>query len=231
MRVNWLTSLKTIYPLPRDAPSGLTIECLSPTGRQTERYETAILDCIGPDEKIAKALEHSEHNDVSVVLKITYGDSTVILGGDLEDEGWKEVVEEYGEANLKASAVKVSHHGSENGYCDRLWEHFAAAGKPIAVIAPAHRYKLPKPAALTLISSHADTIVATCQPRLDWAVPRLSGRTGPPLESRIAMRTHLSAMHLADGSPCGQCSLQLDNKGNVKVELTKPAIQLSGGLI
>jgi beta-lactamase superfamily II metal-dependent hydrolase len=224
MRPNPLTSLKTLYPLPRDEAKGLKIECLAPSGKQVERYHSAILSCIGPDEQIAKELKHSDHNEVSVVLKITYGETTVILGGDLEKAGWEEVVREYGEANLKAAAVKVSHHGSENGYCDHLWKHFTVEGKTIALIAPQHRHRLPRPDALEEISKHANKIVATCKPRMPWASK--SAIREPLPESRVILRTHLSAMKVSDGAPCGQCSLWFDEQGNMKLELIEPAIAL-----
>ncbi len=222
-RPNPLTSLKTLYPLPRDEGKGLKIECLAPSGVQVAKYHEAILECVGPDEKIAKELKHSDHNEVSVVLKITYGETVVILGGDLEKAGWEEVVREYGEANLKAVAVKVSHHGSENGYCTDLWKYFTTGGKTIAMIAPQHRHKLPRPAGLDDISQFASQIVATCKPKLDWVSK--SGLREPQPESRVILRTHLSAMKLADDTPCGQCSFKFDNLGNVvELALTEPAV-------
>ena len=115
------------HPKRSEKPTAYKIECLSPTGRQIERYEGAVWECIGPDGRIAKKLSRSQHNDISLVLKITYGNTKIILGGDLEKTGWEEVVEDAGESDLSVCTVKVSHHGSENGYCDRLWEHFAGA--------------------------------------------------------------------------------------------------------
>lgn len=227
IRPNPLTSMKTLYPLPRDESKGLKIECLAPSGTQVARYHEAILDCIGPDEQIAKELKHAEHNEVSVVLKITYGETVVILGGDLEKGGWEEVIREYGEANLKALAVKVSHHGSETGYCPGLWKHFTAEGKTIAMIAPQHRHKLPRPEGLEDISKFASQIVATCKPKLGWK--STSAVREPVSESRLILRTHLSAMKLADSTPCGQCSYKFDNLGNVvERELIEPAVVLHG---
>ena len=104
------------HPKRSERPTAYKIECLSPTGRQIERYEGAIWECIGPDGRIAKKLSRSQHNDISLVLKITYGNTKIILGGDLEKTGWEEVVEDAGESDLSVCAVKVSHHGSENGY-------------------------------------------------------------------------------------------------------------------
>jgi beta-lactamase superfamily II metal-dependent hydrolase len=226
MTVCRATSRMTLYPPPADRSVSFRIECLSPTGRQAELYEKAIFECIGPDGQIARKLPHSQHNDVSVVLRIVYGDTRVVLGGDLEAVGWADVISETGGTNLEASAVKVSHHGSENGYCDGLWEHFAAAGKPIAVITPAHRYKLPKPTALTHISGHARAIYATCRPRLDWRVLHPGSGPGAPLESRLAIRETFSTIPATDGTQSGRCSLKFDAAGEVDIELLAPALTL-----
>lgn len=225
MLSNRLSSLKTPYPLPSDESKNFKIECLAPSGKQIEKYESAIFDCIGADDRIAKEIKHSDHNEVSVVLKITYGDTVVILGGDLEKAGWEEVVREYGGAKLVASAVKVSHHGSENGYCEKLWEHFSVGGKPVAVIAPQHRHRLPRPVALDHISKHAEAILSTCKPRVEWTAPYPVAHS-VSLESRLMLRPYVTAVRLADGTPCGQCSLTFDSKGRTDLELTEPAVSL-----
>ena len=220
-------SQTNLYPKRSDSPTTYKIECLSPTGRQVERYEGAVWNCIGADGKIAKKLANSEHNDISIVLKITYGDTRIILGGDLEQEGWEDVIEETGGPNLSACAVKVSHHGSENGYCDRLWEHFSRERKPIAIVAPRWRYSLPKPDALTHIFQHAREVYSTSQPRLQWTPPPLpTSPGGPPLESRLKVRELFSANPILDWSECGRCSLIFDDKGQVQIELEKPALSL-----
>lgn len=222
-------SLTNPYPKRSDPPVSYKIECLSPTGRQVERYEGAVWKCIGSDGKTAKILTNSDHNDISLVLKITYGDTKIILGGDLEEEGWEDVVAETGEPNLSACAVKVSHHGSENGYCDRLWEHFSREGKPIAVVAPRWRYWLPKPDALNHIFQHAREIYSTSQPRLEWTPPPLpSSPGGPPLESRLKVRESFSAIPAAGWADCGRCSLIFDDKGKVQVEVEPPGRSLLG---
>jgi beta-lactamase superfamily II metal-dependent hydrolase len=229
MRVCRANSQTNPYPKRSDPPASYKIECLSPTGRQVERYEGAVWNCIGPDGKISKDLTKSEHNDISLVLKITYGDTSVVLGGDLEKKGWEDVVEEAGGPNLAASAVKVSHHGSKNGYCDRLWEHFSREGKPIAVVAPRWRYSLPKPDALTHISQHAREIYSTSQPRIQWT-PSLPPASpgGPPIESRIKVREAFSAIPAAGRAECGRCSLVFDDKGKVEVEVKPPGRSLVG---
>lgn len=50
-------------------------------------------------------------NNQSLTLKLTYGDSTIMLAGDLYTGGEKEIVERYGEA-LDCDVMKVNHHGA-----------------------------------------------------------------------------------------------------------------------
>lgn len=49
-------------------------------------------------------------NNQSIVLRITYGETTFLLTGDLEKEGEKELLQN--PELLKANVVKVGHHGS-----------------------------------------------------------------------------------------------------------------------
>ena len=99
--------------------------------------------------------------------------------------------------------------------------------KPIAVIAPQHRYSLPKPAALAHIRKHAREIYATCQPREDWSPPPPPAPPdGPPIESRLMVRQTFSAIPAENRMECGRCSLIFDDKGQVQVELEKPALSL-----
>jgi competence protein ComEC len=49
-------------------------------------------------------------NNLSLVMKITYGESSFLFGGDLYVSGEQEVVERYGN-RLHADVFKVGHHG------------------------------------------------------------------------------------------------------------------------
>ncbi len=50
-------------------------------------------------------------NNHSLVLKFTYGQSTLLFAGDLYTAGEKKVVEEYG-ARLDCDVMKANHHGA-----------------------------------------------------------------------------------------------------------------------
>lgn len=63
---------------------------------------------------------------------------------------------------LAAEIVKVSHHGSTNGYCTDLWSTFVSRKQTIAVLTPYHRHHLPETAALDEISRCAGTVYSVC---------------------------------------------------------------------
>ena len=50
-------------------------------------------------------------NDCSIVLKITYQDTSMLFTGDMQDDTEKVLVARYGQ-ELKADMLKVGHHGS-----------------------------------------------------------------------------------------------------------------------
>lgn len=57
--------------------------------------------------------DFADANDQSVVLKIEYGDSSVLLAGDTSFQPWKEkILSYYSDEKLHANILLGSHHGS-----------------------------------------------------------------------------------------------------------------------
>lgn len=69
--------------------------------------------------------EDEDWNNISQVLRIEYGKSSLILPGDVEAKAQEAMVEEFGDG-LKSTILKAPHHGRESGY----YEDFAAAVSP-----------------------------------------------------------------------------------------------------
>ena len=65
-------------------------------------------------------------NNNSVVLRITYGENTILLTGDIEKATERSLAQQ----NLKADVVKVPHHGSKTSSTD----NFVLATKPTFAI-------------------------------------------------------------------------------------------------
>jgi competence protein ComEC len=54
-------------------------------------------------------------NDLSIVLRISHGGTSIILPGDAEEEAWSEMLGHFG-VGLKCNILKASHHGRDSGY-------------------------------------------------------------------------------------------------------------------
>lgn len=223
IKVKRAQSLMTLYPDPAAMTGEFQIDCIGPSGSEIERYEGAVWTCINEKDEIVESLPRSLHNKVSLVLKLVYGETCVLLGGDLEKSGWQEVIKEYGAGKLAACAVKVSHHGSPNGYCDGLWRYFAANGKPVAIIAPSRSHRLPTPEALKQIREFAEAVYVTCQFDGCDLAEAVSHPT-TPIESRLAMRNEFATTPKATSTiQVGLCSMKFDKNGHVDVEVRYPA--------
>lgn len=75
-------------------------------------------------------------NPRSVVLKLRVGEESVLLTGDLEDEGEARLLARAGAGELAATVLKVPHHGSARACTDALLE---AVRPSIALISCGHR--------------------------------------------------------------------------------------------
>ena len=85
-------------------------------------------------------------NNSSVVLWIKIGETSIMLGGDMEDSsgnrGWSAIVNSTEKPQGQASVFKIPHHGSRNAHNDNVW-HFMLANAPFAILSPFIRTPLP----------------------------------------------------------------------------------------
>src|SRR6266542_3720151 len=93
---------------------------------------------------VGGARETFAANDASLVLRVTYGETTFLFAGDLEEAGEASAIAQGG---LRADVVKVPHHGSRTSST----APFAAAVRPrLAVVSSGlgNRYGFPHEEAL-----------------------------------------------------------------------------------
>jgi competence protein ComEC len=101
--------------------------------------ETSI-SIINPDTKLVRAGGLSDNN-ASVVVRLSYGESSLLLCGDIEsDLEYLLINEQY---NLNSTVLKVPHHGSDSASSPE----FINAVNPAAVVISCGRYSR-KPAGL-----------------------------------------------------------------------------------
>lgn len=111
---------------------------LSPHDDEFARF----LDSIGtlfPREGETKTrIPDVSPNHVSVVLWIHVHDIVVLLGADLETQGWVRIVESQGRPQKRGTAFKVPHHGAASAYEPRVWREMLEPN-PVAVLTPWRR--------------------------------------------------------------------------------------------
>lgn len=96
--------------------SGVTIDMFNPE-------ERLLAECTGRVEEL---------NNVSILMKFTYGTSTFLTGGDLYQNREMELASVYGEV-LKADILKANHHGTYTSNCGQWLKTVS----PAVIFAPA----------------------------------------------------------------------------------------------
>jgi hypothetical protein len=108
-----------------------------------------------------------EPNASSVVVWITVGETSILLGGDLEVQsdatrGWTAVIGAEMRDGARATLVKIPHHGSTNAYDAEMWIQMLVEN-PIAVLSPFiwGRHGLPNTTERAVICAHTDRAFIT----------------------------------------------------------------------
>lgn len=105
-------------------------------------------------------------NQKSIVLLLKLGNHRAILGADLEVTGshltgWECILQSCTVIDKKSSYIKISHHGSENGYHVDIWNNLLESN-PQATLTPWNRNKgLPRPEMVARYKSHTDNLYIT----------------------------------------------------------------------
>ena len=97
-------------------------------------------------------LSVNEENQNSLIYRLSYGPTEILLVGDVELEGEKRFVKKYKE-QIKSDIVMIAHHGSVGGSGEEFLECVDA---DVAVISVGkdNPYNLPHPTALNRIKKH-----------------------------------------------------------------------------
>lgn len=109
---------------------------------------------------IAPNDDYDDPNEMSIVIKSVYGDTSVMLTGDAEVESEGDIVKRWSAATLKCDILKVGHHGSTTSTTDAFLN---AVDPEIAVIScgEGNKYGHPHDETIEKLTAKGITIYRT----------------------------------------------------------------------
>ena len=94
---------------------------LSPHDAEFVRFLESIGTLFPREGQTKTRIRDVSPNHVAVVMWIQVADVVVLLGADLETQGWVRIVESQGRPRERATAFKVPHHGAASAHEPRVW--------------------------------------------------------------------------------------------------------------
>ena len=134
----------------------------------------AEISVIHPTEEYKSSVNSKDPNKNSLVIKISYGNASVMLPGDIERISEKNILSKYSSTELKSAVLLVPHHGSKTS----LTEPFLKATDPVLSIISAgrdNRFGFPHKETLDKLKKHNNTILRT---DIDGAITVYIGKNG-----------------------------------------------------
>ena len=166
------------------------------------RFEGVDVAVLGPPDPY---LEDGARNENSVVLKLTHGETSVLLTGDAEDDQEAYLVEQYGD-RLRSTVLKAGHHGSSSSSSGALLD----AVRPNAVVVSSaydSRYGHPTEAVL---GRFADRSLPTYWTATHGDIVLVSDGRGITVRTQVAAPTDPLTLRDADDADPGNQSVVAD---------------------
>ncbi len=92
-------------------------------GQRVTLGEGVYLDILAPERKtkeeyVQMAENQEDENQSSLVMKLTCGQVSLLVTGDIDQEGEESLVDKYRAGQLRCDVLKVAHHGSKYSSSD-----------------------------------------------------------------------------------------------------------------
>lgn len=184
------------------------IDCLGPLTRDRHDYNNQLV------RQMESPKSRVNENLVSVVLRLRYGLSTLLLSSDAPTLAWPRMWKEAEKSkeDFHAHAVKVSHHGSKVGHHGEIWKKMTVPQGTHAAISAGAGYGHPDFAVLKSLVAlgtrlHCTNYPEQCMSKKPWDLSKLKG-----LPDRA--RTTLFMMDRSSAVSTGPCN------GNIRFDLS-----------
>lgn len=112
-------------------------------------FEGVQTQVLNPPEQY---INDEDRNENSIVLQLTFGQTSFVLPGDIEETGESHFTNEYG-SQLNSTILKAAHHGSGGSSTDQFLN---AVSPTVALISSAYdsQYGHPQPETLKRLADH-----------------------------------------------------------------------------
>ena len=147
------------------ARGGCEIWTLSPHDQDFINFLRTINRLIPRAGETKRRIPSTFPNNIAVVLWIRVENVVVLLGSDLEKDGWKAILESDARPLDQASVYKVAHHGSAGADAPEVWR-LMLEPEPFAVLTPWRRggRALPTQQDVRRILAETNDAFATARP-------------------------------------------------------------------
>ncbi|RYC34063.1 MBL fold metallo-hydrolase [Lichenibacterium minor] len=143
---------RRLWLLPKDTIShGVDCEVytLAPSNGQFALFLTEISKILADPSHDRFRAQADNQNNLSVVCQILFGEESILLGADLENQrdvtlGWESILSSFGRPRQTSSFFKIPHHGSANAHNDRVWTDMLVSDV-FSVVTPYDRLVHPLP--------------------------------------------------------------------------------------
>lgn len=127
------------------------------------------IEVLNPDTQFVNEFSHKtlfnenlDINELSIVFKFTYGDTTILLGADATEKIWNVIIDE--EENIKSNILKVSHHGSKESTTKRVLDKITIKDETYSIISTdGKKHGLPHQEVINLLNKRNLKIYRTDQ--------------------------------------------------------------------
>ncbi len=131
------------------------VKVTNPTDGDTFTVGELQVKVLGPTK------DFKNKNEDSIVMRLDYGENSILMTGDAEHKSEAEILKKYGAAALDVDVLKVGHHGSDTSTSDAF---LAAVTPEISIISSnpkGNNFGHPKPVTIDKLTAAGSAIYRT----------------------------------------------------------------------